>query len=272
MYASPRSDFDVSAPPEYTEADYQRETAHPYWQQRATKEAIQVRDYANTFDFLEGKFPRPGKLLDIGSGYGELITEFNRRGWETVGIDPHPVLCRWTKERGLNVINGFFESSGFAESEFDVVTMNHVIEHVLDPLHLLKGIHHVLKPNGYAIVETPRYDSVPFKLLGRRERSLSCNGHIYFFTGPTLTKLAELAGFSGESAGLGRPYDDGGTSAVERRRHVQEPGRPHGCGSLLAGGEVGSDKTKAIHGGYAARVFAKGTRIRVAVKGVLRAT
>lgn len=196
MYASPRSDFDVSAPPEYTEADYQRETAHPYWQQRATKEAIQVRDYGNTFDFLEGKFSRPGKLLDIGSGYGELIREFNRRGWETVGIDPHPGFYRWTKERGLNVINGFFESSGFAESEFDVVTMNHVIEHVLDPLHLLKGIHHVLKPNGYAIVETPRYDSVPFKLLGRRERSLSCNGHIYFFTGPTLTKLAELAGFS----------------------------------------------------------------------------
>jgi hypothetical protein len=35
-----------------------------------------------------------------------------------------------------------------------------------------------------------------FNLLGRRQRSLSnCNGRIYFFTVPTLTKLLEIHGF-----------------------------------------------------------------------------
>jgi hypothetical protein len=35
-----------------------------------------------------------------------------------------------------------------------------------------------------------------FKLLGKRERSLSCDGHIYFFTTSTLEKLATKAGFT----------------------------------------------------------------------------
>ena len=158
MYASPRSEFDLDAPPEYSEAEYQRQTAHPYWRHRATKEAIQVRDYRATFDFLAAKFPRPGKLLEIGSGYGNLMQEFDRRGWETVGVDPHPGYSRWAKERGLNVINGYFELCAFPEFEFDCVVSNHVIEHVLDPLHVLKAIHRVLKPDGYAILETPRYN------------------------------------------------------------------------------------------------------------------
>jgi hypothetical protein len=34
-----------------------------------------------------------------------------------------------------------------------------------------------------------------FKLLGKRERSLSCEGHIYFFTSDTLTQMATKAGF-----------------------------------------------------------------------------
>jgi hypothetical protein len=45
-------------------------------------------------------------------------------------------------------------------------------------------------------METPRYDTLMFKLLGKRERSLSCDGHIYFFTTSTLEKLATKAGFT----------------------------------------------------------------------------
>ena len=46
------------------------------------------------------------------------------------------------------------------------------------------------------LVETPRFDSLMFKLLGRRERSINnCPGHIYFFTVPTLSRLLEQNGF-----------------------------------------------------------------------------
>jgi SAM-dependent methyltransferase len=73
--------------------------------------------------------------------------------------------------------------------------LNHVIEHLDDPLGTLREINRVLKPNGHFVIETPRYDSLMFKLLGRRERSVSCNGHIYFFTTQTLKNVYEAAGF-----------------------------------------------------------------------------
>jgi SAM-dependent methyltransferase len=73
--------------------------------------------------------------------------------------------------------------------------MNHVIEHLPDPLGTLRLIHRLMKSGGHLVIETPRYDSLTFKLLGRRERSVRCDGHVYFFTSETLTRLCEAAGF-----------------------------------------------------------------------------
>ena len=45
------------------------------------------------------------------------------------------------------------------------------------------------------MIETPRFDSLMFKLFRHRERSLNCNGHIYFFTTQSLREMCEKAGF-----------------------------------------------------------------------------
>ena len=76
-----------------------------------------------------------------------------------------------------------------------MVLLNHVIEHMDDPLRTLREINRVLKLNGHFVVETPRYDTLMFKLLGRRERSLNCDGHFYFFTTQTLQTFYQAAGF-----------------------------------------------------------------------------
>jgi SAM-dependent methyltransferase len=87
------------------------------------------------------------------------------------------------------------EESRFPDASFDALIMLHVIEHVADPSRTLAEVFRVLKPGGYAVIETPRYDSLMFSLLGRRERSVSCDGHIYFFTTSSLQRLVEKNGF-----------------------------------------------------------------------------
>jgi SAM-dependent methyltransferase len=163
---------------------------------RYTKERIQVKDYAKTRAFLNQLYPKRGKLLEIGSSLGFLLADFKKDGWDVMGVEPDGFRCHYTKEtHGIEAFYGILEDAGIADESFDVVLLNHVIEHMDNPLTTLREINRVLKPKGHFVVETPRYDSLTFRLLGRRERSVSCDGHIYFFTTDTLKKVYETAGF-----------------------------------------------------------------------------
>lgn len=195
MYASPRAklpdqdeikDYD----PEFTKRA--RETSRD----RYEKEELQVRDYRDTRAFLNKAYPDRGRLIEIGCGMGFLLAQFRKDGWQVEGIEPNKGFCQFIEEyHGINARPTILEEAKLADASVDVVIMLHVIEHVPDPLSSLREIHRVLKPDGTLILETPRYDSLMFKLLRHRERSVSCDGHIYFFTTGTLRAISRKAGF-----------------------------------------------------------------------------
>ena len=93
------------------------------------------------------------------------------------------------------------------------------------------------------VVETPRFDSLMFKVMGRRERSLSnCDGHIFFFTVPSLSALLERNGFKVERVDL-----VGRTLTADRLLYnVGVMSRSPGVQKMLAraGSAVGLDKLK----------------------------
>lgn len=193
MYANPRlRDADQDLVKNYD----------PVWtlqhnEQRFDKESLQIRDYRKTREFLRKFFPGRGNLIEIGSGFGQLLNFFKQDGWDVMGIEPLKGGCLHSEsEFGIKAIPKTIEEAALDENSVDVALMMHVIEHVPDPLGTLREVYRILKPGGYFILETPRYDTLMFRLLGKRERSLSCNGHIYFFTTDTLEKMATRAGFT----------------------------------------------------------------------------
>jgi SAM-dependent methyltransferase len=193
MYASPRAKDPDHVEVASYDPDWGSASHDP---QKHEKERLQVRDYARTRALLNRLYPERGKLLEIGSSLGFLLAEFKRDGWDVLGVEPRAFACTYTREtHGIEAINGILEDAGIPDESFDVVLLNHVIEHMDDPLRSLREINRVLKPSGHFVMETPRYDTLMFKLLGRRERSINCEGHIYFFTTETLRKLYEAAGF-----------------------------------------------------------------------------
>ena len=103
---------------------------------------------------------------------------------------------------GIKVHAATLREVKFSPASFDVILMLHVIEHINDPYSDLCEVFRILKPAGTFICETPRFDSVMFKLLGKRERSLICDGHIYFFETTTLVALARKAGLQAENIQL----------------------------------------------------------------------
>lgn len=173
---------------------------------RISKERTQVKDYNQTRAFLNRTYPNRGKLLEVGSSLGYLLDAFRKDGWDVRGVEPDAAGCKYCKEAlGIEAVPSVLEDANVPDESMDVVLFNHVIEHVANPAETLREIHRVLKPGGHLVIETPRYDTLMFQLMGRRERSVNCSGHIYFFTFDTLRKVYELAGFETvESRAVGR--------------------------------------------------------------------
>ncbi len=166
-----------------------------YIKQRLEKEATQLVDYVKVLPNLERIQATKGTLLEIGCSTGLLLDEFRKAGWDAAGVEPDAWAYNLAKEKhDLSVTNAYFQEAGYADDTFDVVVMLHVIEHIPNPLKALKQLNKLIKPGGILVMETPRYDTIWFKFLKGRERSV-IPGHLYYFTRKSLTEMASNAGF-----------------------------------------------------------------------------
>ncbi len=139
----------------------------------------------------------PGcKVLEIGSGVGallSLIKEAAGEGSTVIGIEPHGGHSAFAREqKGLDVRTGLFHEfvDELEEGTFDLVVMNHVLEHTISPTETLRTIHRLLKPGGIYLVEVP---NVQFP--GSRISHYFHPAHHYAFSPNTLRHLAIKTGF-----------------------------------------------------------------------------
>src|SRR5262249_45937238 len=78
---------------------------------------------------------------------------------------------------------------------FDLITLRQALEHIHDPLSLLREVHRLLAPAGKLIVSVPNIDSWPFRWFGANWFGLDLPRHLTHFTPRTLRLMAERAGF-----------------------------------------------------------------------------
>ncbi len=106
--------------------------------------------------FLDSLPVRPGRLLDIGCGYGFFLKIADEKSWKAVGVDLNPNGIAYAKERlGVNAVLGDFRDVRFPDGSFDFVTLWNVLDHTPDPLELLLEVHRVLKEDGRVFIRTP---------------------------------------------------------------------------------------------------------------------
>ncbi len=118
-------------------------------------------------------------------------------GWRVQGVDFDPDAAALARGKGLNVVVGTIESQGYTADSFDAVTLNHVIEHVPNPLGLLRECHRILKPGGRLFLATPNSRSLGHRIFKQSWRGLEPPRHLQVFTPSALRRLLLEVGFVG---------------------------------------------------------------------------
>lgn len=142
------------------------------------------------------KLPKgSGVLLDVGCGDGSFLSRARTCGWDVVGLDPDPKAAANAAQQGLTVYEGGIEYFDGKTELFDVITLNHVIEHVHDPVKVLKTCHALLKPGGQLWLETPNIDSFGHARFQKNWRGLETPRHLVLFNRHSLKQAFTNAGF-----------------------------------------------------------------------------
>lgn len=135
-----------------------------------------------------------GCLLDVGCGNGAYIDQMRQLGWDVTGVEPDEEAASIAIESGLPVFRGSLMDAKFPTEHFDAITMNHVIEHVANPVELLKECHRVLKLGGRMMVTTPNIKSLGHYVFGEHWRGLEIPRHLTLFSPEALRICAESVG------------------------------------------------------------------------------
>jgi SAM-dependent methyltransferase len=137
-----------------------------------------------------------GRLLDFGCGGGRFLQAMQRAGWQVTGVDASAAAVQTVRqELGLPVVQGSLPHAGLTDGSFDVVTMNHSLEHVHQPVDVLRAAWRLLAPGGKVVVAVPNMDSLAFRWFGRSWFALDLPRHLTHFTPDTLRRMLEHAGF-----------------------------------------------------------------------------
>ena len=137
-----------------------------------------------------------GKILDVGCALGYFLKIAKDSGWETVGLELSQIGSKHAKEKfNLKVINKTVEEASFSPNTFDAISMIGVLEHLPNPLQLLRQCMRILKPEGVILVVVPNMYSLLNMVL--RDKSLTFDGrnHLVHFSKDTLQKCFSLSGF-----------------------------------------------------------------------------
>ena len=144
-------------------------------------------------------------FLDLGSGEGYGLIESLNRGWQTYGIDISDLRIVEAKDPKIVFKQANLIDAKFGDDFFDCIYVDSVLEHVPNPMELLKELNRIIKPGGAIYVGVPNEDSLStrflqfvYNLVGRSSESsrlkpFAPSYHIGGFNKASLTYAAHKA-------------------------------------------------------------------------------
>lgn len=157
-------------------------TPHTY------EEAMLGREwFLNEIKFVqyEKRLGANKRMLEIGSFDGSHLLLFKRRGWEVEGVEIIISIANKAIAKGIPTYTRKLEDLRLPACRYDLITMNHTLEHIHNPGTVLNEVWRILKPSGKLILQVP--EEQPLYQEGGQ--------HLLFFTAGSMDRLLTLMGF-----------------------------------------------------------------------------
>jgi SAM-dependent methyltransferase len=159
----------------------------------------------------------PGRLLDVGSGRGDLGVMLAGGGWRVVGLEPSPDACAAARERGVATVPGTLTTAA-VDGSFDAVVFQHSLEHTAEPLDDLHQAFRLLEPGGLVLISLPNFGCWQARRFGSAWFHLDLPRHRSHFTAAGLRALLARAGLE-VSATSATTSADGLPMSLQYRRY-----------------------------------------------------
>ena len=134
----------------------------------------------------------PGRLFDVGCGFGYFLQEAKEAGWTVAGSDLSPAAASNAAARVGNVVRQSIED---IDGSYDVITAWDVVEHVQDPLIAFQRVHAALAPGGVFAFTTPDTGSWDAVLLRQKWYGYTkVPEHLLYFNRSSVRALLDRSG------------------------------------------------------------------------------
>ncbi|MBC7836235.1 class I SAM-dependent methyltransferase [Acetobacteraceae bacterium] len=163
-----------------------------YWGGKTRDEALKlyhdddIRRSEQFRSLIEGK-----DVIDIGCGTGALLDYWKGVAKKVDGVEPQEYIRKELQALGHTV---YHLPQDAPKEQYDVATLFHVVEHVIEPLAVLSRVRETLRPGGIVVIEVPHARDALLQLDSFKAFSL-WSEHLILHTKESLHALLERAGF-----------------------------------------------------------------------------
>jgi 2-polyprenyl-3-methyl-5-hydroxy-6-metoxy-1,4-benzoquinol methylase len=142
-----------------------------------------------------------GRILDIGCGRGLFLHIMQEDGWEVAGQEFSETSASYASDiYGIDVRTGELKDCEYESESFDVVNINHVLEHLENPDEVIAECYRILKKGGLLVTAVPNIDSLQGFFGQKHWFQLDLPCHLYHFSTKSLFDLLTKNSFKVELA------------------------------------------------------------------------
>jgi 2-polyprenyl-3-methyl-5-hydroxy-6-metoxy-1,4-benzoquinol methylase len=161
-------------------------------------DSLEYNDYFKNFGTYARSIKKlgiKGRHLDIGCGSGHLMKISASLGLSPEGVELNAGILRAMREAGFIVHDREIGDKYYADGQYSLVTMSHVMEHI-DDLHTFVGnVRRLLAPGGRVMMSMPFIYGLMPNLLRTCWYGHGSGQHLNFFSKESMVILLEKHGF-----------------------------------------------------------------------------